>query len=98
MIPDLVMLDTAKRHLRVEDSDHDADIAAKIRQASEIVLNYLKRKDTPADWPSPAPPLVQAATLLELSELYYNREASNVNLISEAVVALLERYRDPTLA
>jgi hypothetical protein len=102
---DLVTLSQAKLHLRVEDDDHDADIGFKITQASDIILDFLKAKEIPPlAWMVGSPPVLQvpprveAAVLLKLSELYWNREASNVNLISPAVVAILERSRDPALA
>jgi hypothetical protein len=104
-IPDLVTLEQAKMQLRIDDEEHDADIGMKIKQASHIVLDYLKYKEIPPlAWMvgSPAvmqvPPLVEAAVLLKVSELYHNRESSVINLISPAVVALLDRYRDPALA
>ena len=102
---DLVTLDQAKMQLRIEDSLHDADIQMKIAQASAIVVDYLKYETVPPeDWLTGSPPvvdvpeLIQAATLLVISELYNNRETSTVNVISNAFVALLDRQRDPALA
>jgi hypothetical protein len=102
---DLVTLEQGKMQLRIEDTLHDADVQMKITQASAIVLDYLKTPDGPPDdWYAGSPPVlavpavVEAAVLLELSELYHNREAGTVNLIAPAVVALLDRLRDPTLA
>lgn len=42
----LVTLVTAKQHLRIVDTDHDADIVVKLAQAEAIILNYLKTQIT----------------------------------------------------
>ncbi len=86
------------------------DLEQKILAASAIVYNYLKI--AVPDFTSPStegtlystwsitgvPYDVQQATLLVLSELWENREASNSNPLSDAVKALLHRYRDPAMA
>lgn len=105
---DLVTLNQAKDHLRIvlTDTQHDTDVQFKIAQASEIVMDYIKRSVVPDEWTvssvSPIsysiPALVQAATLLVVGELYFNREASTADVLSTAVMNLLERYRDPALA
>lgn len=104
----LVSLDQVKLDRRITNNDHDDDLEMKILQASAIVMDYLK-VTTLASIPhvvtldtSPVtytvPPLVQAATLLVLGELFENREAGTANPISDAVVSLLDRFRDPALA
>ena len=56
----LLTLDVAKKHLRVDHSDDDADITRKIEQASDLILGYLKQSD--ALWtPDDVPPRIQAA-------------------------------------
>lgn len=104
---DLVTLTQGKLHLNIvlTDTSHDTDIAFKISQASEIVMDYIKVKVVPDEWTvntSPVfyeiPALIQAATLLVLGELYFNRESSVANIISPAIEALLARYRDPAIA
>lgn len=40
----LVSLLQAKTHLRIEDDDHNADVALKLDQASAIILDYLKAR------------------------------------------------------
>lgn len=101
----LVTLIQAKTHLNILNSDHDADITFKIAQASEIVTDYIKVKVVPDEWTigtSPqtydVPALIQAAVLLVVGELYFSREASIANVLSPAVMSLLERYRDPAIA
>jgi hypothetical protein len=42
----IVALVTAKQHLRIVDTDHDADIVVKLAQAEAIILNYLKGRTT----------------------------------------------------
>ncbi len=83
-------------------SDEDADIQIKVLIASELVMNHYKRKTVPEDWMLTTSPITycipfwaQAATLLALGELYSNRESSIVNILSDAVKALIPRT--PTL-
>jgi hypothetical protein len=102
---DLVSLTEGKTHLRITNSNADADIALKITIASEILMDYLKRAEPPEEWAtadSPVtyvvPALVKGACLLILGELYMNREASVANVLPERLCALLERYRDPSFA
>lgn len=41
---------------------------------------------------------LQAAVLLILGDLFWNRESSASNLLSDAVINLLTPFRDPTIA
>lgn len=101
----LVTLAAAKRqvHVMLDDTAHDEDLYSKIRQASEIVMNHAKYYTVPVEWEigtSPqtydVPQWAQAATLIIVSELFLNRESSNINVLSDAVRALIPRT--PTLA
>jgi len=100
---ELVTLDEAKRHLRVTHDDEDDDIKFRISAASEIVLDYIKKRDS--DWTTDTTPkLVKAATLLVLAGLYEDR-GDGEEVLSQAngyldrpVTAILHRYRDPALA
>lgn len=103
----LVTLDRAKLHLRIALSNDDSnqDIMNKIAEASDIVMDYIKKKTVPEEWVksySPelyeVPPLIQAAVLLVMGELYLNREASVVNVLNDSMGRLLNRYRDPSIA
>lgn len=94
----------AQQHVRSLLEDQD-DLSFKLSAASEIVMDFLKLKQIPDAWIANTSPIiynipfkVQAATLLVLGELYENRESSSANVLSEAVIALLERMRDPALA
>jgi hypothetical protein len=100
----LVDLSEAKRHLRVTDSNSDQDIDAKLLQASWIALDYLGYDEIPDDWLSEESPstlgvpyVVRAGTLLILSELNHNREASVVAILTPAIKSLLRRYRAPVI-
>lgn len=93
----LVTLAEAKTHLRIVGNDHDDDVTMKALQASEIVMDYLKRDAAEEYWDDETvPTLVKAAVLLALGSLFANREGGDP--ISEAVKSILHRYRDPALA
>jgi uncharacterized phage protein (predicted DNA packaging) len=109
----LLTLDVAKKHLRVDHADDDADITRKIDQASAIVLDYIKKTiGTPdpedpsiVDWTdATVPPPVAAAVEIMLSKLYDDRAAGDTDnavamgYLPKTVTSLLHRYRDPALA
>lgn len=105
MIFELVTLEEAKSHQRIDDSADDQDVDRKIRMASAIAMQFMKRTEMPEDWiDTYSPPVydipfdIQAATLLMFGELWENREGSISNVLSDAVKALLWPYRDPTMA
>lgn len=98
----LVTLDRAVAHLRIDGNDQDEELLLKVTDASEVVVDYLKRPDHGWDEVT-APGQVQAAVLLVLGALWSQREgvgqnAENLDPISPAVVSLLRRMRDPALA
>lgn len=95
---ELVTLEEAKRHLHITDANADADVTSKIAEASAIVLRYYKHLEPPMEWWIGSPPTgynapddFKAAVLLVLSELYFNREASNNEALSETVRNLIPR-------
>lgn len=95
----LVTLEQAKTHLGVPlaFTDSDADIALKVSQASDTVLDYLKSRADP-DWSSDTVPgPVQQATLLFVTHFYENRGADMRadEAVWKAVERLLMRLRDP---
>lgn len=85
---ELVTLQEAKAHLRVDGDDDDADITLKLRAAEEMAVAYLDRAVYPsqaaldaavaADTTGPDPMVctfaVRAGILLILGDLYANRE------------------------
>lgn len=85
----LVDLDAAKGHLKMDSDVADEDIARAITQASAIILDYCKLTVAP----DPVPEFVQAATLLAVEALFDGGDP-----LSDVVVRLLHRYRDPALA
>jgi hypothetical protein len=85
----LVDIEMAKSHLRIDSDASDEIISFKIDQASSIILDYLKIDEPP----DPLPDLVQAATLLCVEALFDGGDPLN-----DTVKALLHRKRDPELA
>lgn len=96
----LLTLAQAKGHLRITDSDHDADVQLKLDQAEAIILEYLARP-VPETWTSSTVPLpVTAAILLMLARLYEHRgdlEKEDGDLWL-SIERLLVRKRGPALA
>lgn len=94
----LVDLETAKRHLRRDDDEDDTRIVDTIRQASAIVLDYLKI--SPESYSgtdgnlSDVPVMVEAATLLVIDVLYDRPEEDP---LTDAVRSILHRMRDPAM-
>ena len=105
MIFELVTIEEAKIHQRIVDTEDDQDVQSKVRQASAIAMQFMKRREMPDEWVetySPAvydiPYDVQAAVFLMFGELWENREANVATVLNDAVKALLWPYRDPTMA
>lgn len=103
----LIDLEEAKRqvHVDLDVTDHDDDIDLKISMASSIVMDLIKLSDIPDSWIETHSPLVfeapfavKAMVLITFAEMYYNREASTINIFSPTMNALLTLYRKPTLA
>jgi hypothetical protein len=110
-MPDVITLDEAKAHLRITTAQEDSDVQDKLDAATQIVIDYLTRRDT--DWnttmdawtSSTVPKSVRAAILIQLGELYTRRgddptidQSPTPTSLSRTVMSLLMRYRDPGLA
>jgi hypothetical protein len=109
---DLVTMEAARDHLRNYYDAEENDIAAKITQASAVVLDYIKFPTGSDAWDSTsAPPVIQAAVLLTLGWLYEDRsgglnpdatrppmEQTALGYLPPSVTDILHRYRDPALA
>ena len=67
----MIYLQQAKDHLRITHDDEDAAIQAMIDAASAAALDYLNLDGFDSNG-APAP--VQAAILLQVGDLYENRE------------------------
>jgi hypothetical protein len=101
----LVPFEQAKSHLHVTDAVHDAEIQAKLAQASAIIVDYLKGDVAPTWDETTAPLPVQAAVLYMLALLYEHRGddleagAGDYDVGTwDAIDRLLKRFRDPALA
>jgi hypothetical protein len=105
----LVTLAAAHKHIRADWTlaaspvdPRDADLQAKVDQASDIILSYLKIATSPPYYDdTTAPKRVQAATLLLVANLWEFR-GDDLNSPDEktweAIARLLIRDRDPALA
>lgn len=106
MATQLINLIEAKRQIRVDHDDDDADITSKIEEASDAIINYLKLSGIPTAWSgatgdSPGtevPGRVKAATKLAVGILWEHRGEGVVDVLSPAVRSLLHRDRDPAVA
>jgi len=67
----VITLDQAKAHLRITHNDEDAAIQAMIDAAEAAALDYLNLDAFDSNG-TPSP--VQAAILLQVGDLYENRE------------------------
>lgn len=101
----LVTLSQAKAHLKPPGDFDDSRIEDLIRDASEIVCDYLKVtsdyfQSTVGNPNQDVPGAVRAATLLVLGALYDNADGQDPDKepLSPAVKALLHSRRTPTLA
>jgi hypothetical protein len=100
----LVTFEQAKRHLRVDDDDHDTEIEEIRVRASLILLDYLKKDEDywqdSALEPLDVPGSISAATLLICGALFENHEGSEKDAepLSKSVLDLVHRHRDPALA
>lgn len=96
----LITLAEAKTHLHITTAAHDADITAKLEQAQDIILDFLKHGADPA-WTADTLPLpVRSAVLLVLTHLYDHRgeDMEPDEALWTAIGRLLVRFRDPALA
>lgn len=107
-----IQLTDARRHLRIDGTQDDAEIEQKLAVANEMVLAYVGHlrgdyadlTELPADLiladdrRMRHESALDAARLLILGDLWQNREASHGNPLSPAVVNLLNLFREPGYA
>lgn len=92
----LVTTEEAKKRLRIDSADDDALVAELVSEATDIIVDYLKKPDH--DWTAETVPFrVKAAILLVTGSLYENRDADE-EVLTANVRALIHRDRDPALA
>lgn len=114
----LITLAQAKAHLRIDTVSTspmyptNADLLLKMAAAEAVVLDYLKVPATsPPRWTdeTDCPPVVQAAILFQLGELYRFRgddigavsdsaRRDQAGSLSPIVEGMLRRFRDPAVA
>lgn len=87
----MITLEQARYHLRIDGTEHDAEIEQKLAIASAIVWDYIGAQAGNIE-------VEQAAILLILGELWLNRESSTADVVSPAIRSLLERTRRPAFA
>lgn len=89
-----------------EDGGLLDDITAKVGQASNIILDYLKNPEGSDEWnEETAPERVKAATIIAVDCLLKNDENAHKilgglqgNDLANPIVGILYRLRDPALA
>lgn len=106
----ILSLQEAKDHIQPGSQDADGDLQAKLDAAEAIVLDYINTtawwRAITATWvdSETLPPLVRAAILLQLGELYrfrgddINGPVQTAGDLSPVVTNILRRYRDLVVA
>ena len=100
---DLVSLETAKLHLHITGTAHDADITQKLAAAQEAILDYLEDAADDTWTETTVPERVVAAILFYLAHLFQHRgddmhEAGVPDKeVWDAIGRLLVRLRLPAL-
>lgn len=109
-MPDLVDLDTVKRHLNETGSERDEDLSLKLLQAEAIILAYLARPsdeewaETIAGWTDETvPEMVRAAILVKVLELVRFRgddggPDAEAGFLSKDIRSLLSSLKTPVVA
>lgn len=103
----LLTLDVAKEHLRITDTDHDAEVQREADAASLAIVGYLDTKADPAWTPDTLPDDVRQSMLLLLGLFDAERGGPGIErrtsvdpaeMTWKAVERLLMRRRIPGLA
>lgn len=98
----IVTTEQVKAQLQMDHDLDDAKIAEIAQEASDTMLDYLKKpldywQDTGGE-PSGVPGVVKAATLKIAASLYENRDGSGTPALSQDVKDMVHRHRDPAFA
>jgi hypothetical protein len=112
----LITIEQANDHLRLDlESDGNSpedfsgdertpEVLRKMDEATDAVLDYLKKQPDPPWTVDTVPPRVRAATLIVLTALYDDKAAGEMlkalagGELNNPAVALLYRLRDPAIA
>jgi len=102
----LVALDVAKAHLRITDTDHDAEVQRELDAATTIVVLYLAEFADPTWTEATLPADVCQAILILLGHLDESRGGMGVDPASDddmektwkAIASILMRRRLPSIA
>lgn len=96
----LVTMARARAHLRMVGATQDEELAAKMEEASAIVLDYVTTEGKDAWTAESVPGVVSSAVLLVLGALWSGRAGAEdaPEPLSDPVRNLLRRHRDPALA
>lgn len=73
ILPPLLTLEAAKRHLRVTDTAHDVDVQEKLDEAQDVILDYLGEQVDPLWTDTTTPKRVLTAIKIYLTLLYEHR-------------------------
>lgn len=90
----VLSLADVKADLRVSGNDQDADITLKLSAAHGIIMKHIKHPDLDT-WDVADIDVLRAAELIVVRNLF---DEDSPEPLSPPVRALLEGFRDPTLA
>lgn len=93
MVTPLVTLANVRDRLRIDATDDEVDVTRIISEASDIVVGYLKIP-APVWTVDTVPERIRTAVLLVCKAIYDGEE----DVITQAVIDVLHRDRDPALA
>jgi len=98
----LVSLASAKEHLKITDTTHDAEVNQKLEAAQQYIVARLSYAADPNWTENTVPRQVQSAILMLTAALYEVRggedDRENFRKTFEAITVLLALNRDPALA
>lgn len=93
-MPVLVTLTQVKEALVIETDELDSQLLLRCEEASGIIVDYLKNPNH--GWTDRTVPAVVRAAILMATRVLYDDPTANP--ISQGVIDILARSRDPALA
>ena len=92
----LITATEAKQRLRIDFDDENTVVASMIEEATDIIINYIKKPNH--GWTiETVPGRIRSAIYLVFGALYEGRTALD-EILTDTVKALVHRDRDPALA